>query len=101
MDDRDLFAYLGQSEFDAIITLDSRQLEDPEERAALIMHGLHWIGVPPIKARGQMFLALLTGTVTAGLPHVFEHWQDTPHAYHLRAIGEARSFQPSYHPLSG
>lgn len=96
IDDQDLFIDLDDRGFDAIITLDRQQLVHHDERDGLAHAGLHWIGVPPVRAKGLALLASVTSIVIGGLHHVLDDWQDKPHLYRLRAPGDV---SPDIEPL--
>lgn len=99
IDDEDLFRDLHARAFDAIITLDGRQLIVPGERNGLADGGLHWIGAPHVGSSGEHQLSLFTGVIAAGLHHVLEDWRETPHAYSLQIPGNFASMIPLVEPL--
>lgn len=84
VDDLDLFADLHMRNYQAIITQDAQQLINPDERAALRAHGLHWIGVPMPKHAGPKSVHVITAALVAGLSHFLDQVHLDPHLYRLR-----------------
>ncbi|WP_103061556.1 hypothetical protein [Actinomyces qiguomingii] len=81
--DIQLFHDLALRGFDAIITMDGRQLENQDERDALAANNLHWIGFNMPTTRGADAIARQSATILAGMPYVLDHWANKPTAYHL------------------
>ena len=82
-DDEPLFEELELRNFYAIITMDSHQLENANERLGLRQAGLHWVGLEQPKGRGEIVIAHLSAMIMAGLPHVLSSWEPDPHLYKL------------------
>lgn len=96
VEDVELFETLRVLDFDAIITQDRQQLEKANERAALRLNSLHWIGVPQLNEPGIHGLASTLAMVVTGLPYFFDNLQAQPHLYRLRPV----IAHHSRHPLS-
>lgn len=94
VEDVHLFKDLQQRECDAIITFDSMQLQRDEERTGLRDAGLHWIGIPQIRAGGTQLVAILTAITVAGLHNVIDKWAPEPHAYQLQGPGQLHLTAP-------
>jgi len=67
-DDVPLIHELGERGFNAIITLDRHQLDNPDEREALRDAGLDWIGIPPeLQEWGGDVLGMAGSLIAHGL----------------------------------
>lgn len=99
VDDAVLFQDLHLRHFDAIITFDRHQLVHDHEREALRRASLHWIGVPPLRAKGTHALALLVAIVVPGVQHVLDDWRNVPSIYRLTGADNPAAVQPTIEPL--
>jgi predicted nuclease of predicted toxin-antitoxin system len=82
--DVEVFERLGHYRFDAIITKDKNQLDNPHELQSLYENGIHWLGYKDIKGLGGVpLMATVTATLSGGLVPVLKHWSDRPRCYKL------------------
>lgn len=88
IDDIPLFAIVAERGFDALITRDSNQLDDRDERRALIESGLHWIGHKQPGASGELGIALTSAAYMAAMPHIVSALPtvEQPHAFHVKGL---------------
>lgn len=99
VEDVELFEYLAERDFDAIITQDANQLVNIDERSGLRTAGLHWIGVPQLNEAGLHGLAAVAGMVISGLPFFLESNVDAPHIYRLKAAAARSRRGPEIEPV--
>lgn len=81
-----LLQTLRERGFNAIVTRDTSQLKNPDERKAVIASGLRWVGVSDRRLRGLEQVTITTATLIAGLRFVFEHEPEEPTSYQLLTI---------------
>ncbi|KQQ80997.1 DUF5615 family PIN-like protein [Arthrobacter sp. Leaf137] len=80
--DVSVFERLGEHRFDAIITKDKNQLENPDELRSLYENGIHWVGYKDIKGLGGVpLMATVTATLAGGLVPLLDNWADRPRCY--------------------
>lgn len=79
--DLELFPTLHAQGYDGIITADTNQLQDDEEREGLRVSALHFIGVTYPPKRGREQFVILASSLILGLHHVLADWRDEPTAY--------------------
>lgn len=83
-----LIAEVSRRGFDAIMTQDRNQLADRTERAALIKHGLHWIGHRQPDAAGLLYIAISSAAYLTAMPYIIETMSEATgaHSFHVRNI---------------
>ncbi|WP_067823753.1 hypothetical protein [Nocardia inohanensis] len=86
--DIDLFTELHDREFDAIITRDKNQLANQDEKNALRLSGLHWIGHKDPNTDGINIITCLTAGYLSAFPHVLSEMRSAegPTAFHVRGV---------------
>lgn len=97
--DLELFEVIRSRGYDAIITKDGAQLNNPDERRAIFDQGLHWIGHKMKRHPGTTGFALESSTVVAGLAYVLQDWRHEPHAYLLKGLPSDLNQRMSLKPL--
>ena len=80
--DLPLFLELQSRQFDAIITLDLKQVENVKERAGLRGARLHWVGLEQEDA-GQAVVASLASKAFIGVARLSELWPEQPHMFRV------------------
>ncbi|WP_223935633.1 hypothetical protein [Arthrobacter sp. StoSoilB5] len=99
VEDMELFEYLAERDFDAIITQDANQLTNADERTGLRTAGLHWIGVPQLNEAGLHGIAAVAGMVISGLPFFLESEVEVPHIYRLKPAARKAKRGPEVEPV--
>ena len=84
VDDVHLCADLAARDFEVIITSDRNQLAHDHERRALKDAHLHWIGLPPITARGAAMVAAQLSLIAPAVAELLSTWPEDPTALLLR-----------------
>jgi hypothetical protein len=80
--DLPLFLELQSRKFDAIITLDLKQVDNVKERAGLRRAQLHWVGLEQEES-GEAVVASLASKAFMGVARLSELWPDEPHMFQV------------------
>jgi hypothetical protein len=89
--DVELFATLPDRGFDALLTRDRRQLENTDERVALIASGLGWIGLKENKLKGREKLAVTAASLLVGLVHVIGAMAEGERVFQIYNVPHTRT----------
>lgn len=89
--DVELFATLPDRGFDALLTRDRRQLENVDERTALVASGLGWIGLKENSLKGREKLAITAASLVAGLLHVIEAMNEGDRTFQIYNVPHTRT----------
>lgn len=94
-DDVPLFGDLSARDVDCLITLDKRQLEDPDERNGLRTAGLHWLGISNgADGKGAEKIAGHLAMAAPGVAYVLRDWRGLPTAYRCASPDRPSMLEP-------
>mgnify|MGYP001231028491 CR=1 FL=1 len=100
LDDLELFPELALRNYNCIVTEDKQQLSNQEERDALRVANLHWVGFKKLPVAGVAQLASQVAIVTSGLGWVLDDWSGTvPTAYRLQGAKSYNDWRPEVEPI--
>ncbi|NWN88072.1 MAG: hypothetical protein HLX51_05960 [Micrococcaceae bacterium] len=85
--DLPLFSWMKDNRYTAIITQDGAQLDNRDERQALIESGTHWIGRKQLKnLAGMRLVSTAVATYVAAFPHILEELEQAIEPMLLRVM---------------